>query len=407
MKEFLIDNKCSTSYNTLLEDINNSTYYCPVFKSIDLYQYFVNLTVALLSDRPLFLIDSDLNNEEINVLGVNNEVNKKYALDSHFYFKSIEDVIQNLLSSDSKITLFTSGTTGQPKEVIHTVRNLTRNVRKSDKYKSQIWAFAYNPTHMAGLQVFFQAIANENTLVNVFNKNREFVFKAIEKNEITHISATPTFYRLLLPIENSYVLVQRVTFGGEKSDTNLYDSMLKLFPNAKINNIYASTEAGSLFASRGDTFQIPVSIIDKIKVENDELMIHRSLLGESNSFEFTNDYYNTGDLIEWVDQTMGLFKFKSRKNELINVGGYKINPQEVEETILAISGVIQCIVYGKSNSVLGNVLCAEIKKVTSSELSETEVRKLLSNKLQDFKIPRRIKFVNEFTLTRTGKIKRV
>jgi len=92
---------------------------------------------------------------------------------------------------------------------------------------------------------------------------------------------------------------------------------------------------------------------------------------------------------------------------LINVGGYKINPQEVEETILAISGVIQCIVYGKPNSVLGNVLCAEIKKVTSSELSETEVRKLLSNKLQYFKIPRIIKFVSEFTLTRTGKIKRV
>ena len=117
---------------------------------------------------------------------------------------------------------------------------LTRSVRTGDKYKNQVWAYAYNPTHMAGLQVFFQAFENQNTLINVFNQSREYVYQQIKAMNITHMSATPTFYRLLLPFEDAYDSVIRVTLGGEKSDQHLYDSIKKIFPNAKINNVYAS-----------------------------------------------------------------------------------------------------------------------------------------------------------------------
>ena len=160
-----------------------------------------------------------------------------------------------LQQSSSEITIFTSGTTGQPKKVVHTVDTLTRSVRLGDKYKGQVWAYAYNPTHMAGLQVFFQAFENQNTLINVFNKQRADVYELIGKYQITHVSATPTFYRLLLPFEHAYESVIRVTLGGEKSEQHLYDSIMKIFPTAKINNVYASTEAGSLFAAKGDCFR--------------------------------------------------------------------------------------------------------------------------------------------------------
>ena len=134
---------------------------------------------------------------------------------------------------------------------------LTRSVRIGDKYQAQIWAYAYNPTHMAGLQVFFQAFENLNTLINVFNMQRREVSELIAKYKVTHVSATPNFYRLLRPYEKAYDSVIRVTLGGEKSDQNLYDTIVKIFPSAKINNVYASTEAGSLFAAKGDCFQIP------------------------------------------------------------------------------------------------------------------------------------------------------
>lgn len=84
-----------------------------------------------------------------------------------------------------------------------------------------------------------------------------------------------------------------------------------------------------------------------------------------------------------------------------------MNPGEVEAIINSIDGVRQSLVYGKTNSVLGNVLCAEVQLESDKVLTELDIRQWLKNKLQDFKIPRRIKFVDSFTLTRTGKLKRI
>ena len=402
---FLFDNGKKYGYEDLLRALNEGTTYYPYYKTSDVFSYFVNLIKALAASKPIVLLDSDINPLEIEGLD-DSKVNVAEPIVSAS-LKKIDEIVSAVQNSSSEITIFTSGTTGQPKKVVHSIATLTRAVRIGDRYRGQIWAYAYNPTHMAGLQVFFQAFENQNTLVNVFNQPRDYVYQQIRDKGITHISATPTFYRLLLPYEQAYESVIRVTLGGEKSDQHLYDSIMKIFPNAKINNVYASTEAGSLFAAKGDCFQIPEDIKDKFKVVDDELLIHKSLLGSSDSFKFTDDYYHSGDLIEWVDEAQGLFRFKSRKNELINVGGYKVNPGEVEVVILDIEGVRQAMVYGKANSILGNVLCADVVLEPGFELTELDIKKVLGSQLQDFKVPRRIKFVEEISLTRTGKMKRV
>ena len=402
---FLLDKGKTYSYDDLLGSLNDGTTYYPYYKTSDIYSFFVNLVKALASSKPLVLLDSDINTNEIDGLDVN-KVNMAESIPP-LSCAGMDEVLAMVQNSKSKITIFTSGTTGQPKEVVHSISTLTRSVRVGEKYRNQTWAYAYNPTHMAGLQVFFQAFENLNTLINVFNQPREYVYHQIQENAITHISATPTFYRLLRPYERAYENVVRVTLGGEKSDQHLYDSIKKIFPNARINNVYASTEAGTLFAAKGDCFQIPELARDKYKVVDGELLIHKSLLGSSSSFKFTEDFYHSGDLIEWVDETAGLFRFKSRKNELINVGGYKVNPNEVETAIMDIEGVKQAMVYGRANSILGNVLCAEVVLEPGSEMQELDIKKRLSSLLQDFKIPRKIKFVDEISLTRTGKKKRL
>jgi len=63
-------------------------------------------------------------------------------------------------------------------------------------------------------------------------------------------------------------------------------------------------------------------------------------------------------------------------------------------------------VFGKQNSVLGNILCCEVELYNSQKLTEKEIRDFLSTNLQDFKIPRIIKFVDEIRITKTGKVKR-
>lgn len=405
MSDFLNDNGLEYSYDDLLKYINHTEGYFQAYQTNSLFKYFSNLILGLVNNKPLILIDSDLKSNELK--DINEGIINKIEKISSIKIPDLDKLIDLILNSKSEISIFTSGTTGQPKKIVHSIQNLTRTIRKSNKYNDIVWAFAYNPTHMAGLQVFFQAIVNKNKLINVFNYQRRTIFEQIDKYNISHISATPTFYRLLLPVEKSFNSVQRITFGGEKSDNNLYDSIKKIFPNAKINNIYASTEAASLFAAKGEYFQIPIENKDNFKVIENELLIHHSLLGKSESLIIENGFYHSGDLIEWIDENKGLFKFKSRKNELINVGGYKVNPEEIENELLSIRGVQNALVYGKPNSVLGNVLCADIKLEIKNSISEIEIKKYLSDKIQDFKIPRRIKFIDEFDLTRTGKIKRL
>lgn len=405
MAVFLHNGDKQYSYDMLVESINQHPDYYPLFKTKDIFAYFENLIKAIVTNSPLVLLDSDLNPSE--VAGVDESMVNVATPLAPYYFENLDAIVEALHDSTSDITIFTSGTTGQPRKVIHSIGSLTRSVRLGDKYRDQVWAFAYNPTHMAGLQVFFQAFENQNTLVNVFNMQRSAVYAKIAEYQITHISATPTFYRLLLPFEQEYPSVQRVTLGGEKSDNHLYENIKKIFPQAKINNVYASTEAGSLFAAKGDCFQIPEKIRDKFAVVEDELLIHKSLLGKSDSFSFDGDYYHSGDLIEWVNREEGIFKFKSRKNELINVGGYKVNPGEVEDVLNAMEGIKQSLVYGKANSILGNVLIAEVQLEEGAALTDLDIRKTLKDQLQDFKIPRKIKFVEAFSLTRTGKLRRL
>jgi len=406
MTTFLVSDGIEYTYKDLLDKVNSSENYCPIFKTNNLFDFFVNIIVALSSNKDIWLLDSDINDFELGEMDFH-KINSLEQTVKPFYV-SIDQLNNSILNSKSKLYLFTSGTTGQPKKISHYIENLLRSVKIYLDITPKVWAFAYNPSHMAGIQVFFQTLLNKNTIVNVFNLNRDKVLKLINEFNVTNISATPTFYRLLLPYERSYESVKMITFGGEKSDDNLYNKILTIFPNAQIRNIYASTEAGALLSTKNDAFFIPKDKSNLIKIVDNELLIHKLLIGESVSLKLVDDYYHSGDLVEWVEESnKELFRFKARKNESINIGGYKVNPSEIESILCEIEGVQNSIVYGKSNSVLGYILCAEVIVADKEKVSELIIKNHLKEKLQNYKIPRIIKFVDNFSMTRTGKIKRI
>ena len=158
-----------------------------------------------------------------------------------------------------------------------------------------------------------------------------------------------------------------------------------------------------MFASQNDIFSVRAEYEHLIHIENNELLIHSSLMGSTETN--IDEWYNTGDVIEIFSQKPLKFRFVNRKSEMINVGGYKVNPLEVEEAILALTGIKNVRVYSKSNSVLGNIICCEV--VTNrSQTTESYIRTFLQSKIQEFKIPRIIRFVDELSTTRTGKLKR-
>ncbi|MEG0553683.1 MAG: AMP-binding protein, partial [Carnobacterium sp.] len=261
-KVFLVHNEITYTYEKLLADLNNkaSRFSYVYVKDNHPYEVFLAIIHSLLLDYPIEVLDGDFSEAEVVELGINvNEVTvaTKVKQDLHFY--NLDEVIRRIQAIDKwHLTLYTSGTTGRPKKVSHAFHTLTRTVKIHRKFDNDVWAFAYNPTHMAGLQVFFQAFLNQNTLIYIFGESMKRASELIEAYEVTNISATATFYRNVLPYMqgNMYLKVNRVTFGGEKIDLFLEDKLKGVFPNAKMINIYASTEAGSLFAAQSDTFEI-------------------------------------------------------------------------------------------------------------------------------------------------------
>lgn len=393
------------SYETLIEEIKHLDSYSPYCYTKSYYLIFRNIIHSLLLGKELVLLDSDFSESEIKALLGDTNIDKFESVPelTELELGNIYDKIKEG-SATWKITLFTSGTTGLPKKISHTFFSLTRFLRQKN-HARDVWGFAYNPTHIAGLQVFFQAFCNGNPIIRLFGLDKKTVFSLIDTYHITHISATPTFYRLLLPYSGQKAAVRRITCGGEKFDSHTASQLLTVFPNAKLTNVYASTEAGTLFASDGEVFVVKQEALPLVRIENGSLYLHKSLMGESDTIKLQGDWYDTGDLVEVISDNPLKLRFLSRQNEMINVGGYKVNPTEVEQTIRDIEGVQDAYVFAKSNRLMGNVICCEVV-LSDKSLTEQKIREHLKGCLQEYKIPRIVKFVDVLNTTRTGKIAR-
>ncbi len=403
---FFLDYEKSVSYKTLLADLNSAKSFSLYLKTDSIYDCFLQILIATLSEKEIVLLDSDFTESEIESLTnlQNGEYSEMKIARSYDDLKSVDELVLRLDNiKNAKITFFTSGTTGRPKKVSHTLQSITRFTKRKSQHSLDIWGFAYNPTHIAGVQVFFQALLNKNKIVRLFGLSIDKIFGVIEKEKITHISATPTFYRMLIWQNVSFDFVKRITSGGEKFDKKTSTLLAKIFPNAKITNVYASTEVGTLFASQDDVFVVRDEVKNLVKIVDNELLLHESLLGQTADLSLMGQWYKSGDLVEVVAENPLSIKFVARQGEMINVGGYKVNPSEVEDAILSLTSVSQVRVFGKKNSVLGNVICAE---VVAKSLDEKSIRDYLKTRLQEFKIPRIIKFVEDIKLTRTGKTSR-
>ena len=172
MKLFFKDkfNESLISWDYLIEDINDTLSYNPYCKSADFYIVFKQIILSLLLDKEIILLDSDFTDSElINLVGRSNFNSFKEPInkDKFLLLNNYDDLIKRLrsLPKNWKITLFTSGTTGIPKKISHDFKKITRFVKVSSQNNKNIWGYAYNPTHMAGVQVFFQAILNGNSII--------------------------------------------------------------------------------------------------------------------------------------------------------------------------------------------------------------------------------------------------
>lgn len=407
MTEFWVDSKrdVSLGYDDLLDELSERNERRPVVYDDDPAEVFIETLLAMLDGSDLTLLDGEFSSETLQSLGHNEAAVRRTCPAPDVHISDPDDLVRAIedVPEQWTLSLYTSGTTGTPTRVDQTFDTLTRAVRTDERFGDHVWAFAYNPTHIAGLQVFFQAISNGNPMINVFEQSTHQIGELLDRYDVTHISATPTFYRLRLQgLPGTYESVVRLTSGGEKFEPSVREALADSFPNAEFRNVYATTETGSLLESAGETFRIPESLRDRVEItDENELVVHRSLLGDV-SEQVDGDWFHTGDIVEFVDDEH--FRFVGRESDFVNVGGYRVNPHEVEARINELHSVEAAVVTARESSVTGNVLTADVQPADDfdPEVVEEHVKDAVAD-LDRWKQPRIIDIVDEIARSRTGK----
>jgi acyl-CoA synthetase (AMP-forming)/AMP-acid ligase II len=273
----------------------------------------------------------------------------------------------------------TTGTTGTPKAARHDWRVLSQTVAGVRPTLDQRWLLAYGPQQFAGVQVLLHALAARATLVAPFPRLPKDCVQAMVDEKVTCLSATPTFWRFLLAEARSRQVewpeLTQITLGGEAVPPDLLDDLRRLFPEANVSQVYASTEFGSITSVRDGRPGIPVAALhgeanpgSNVRVLDGQLWVRASagMLGYAGDDAAAPDpdraeiWRPTGDLVEVVGDRV---VFRGRDSEVINVGGVKVHPLPIEERILALPDVEAARVYGRPNKLTGAIVAVDLVPV--------------------------------------------
>lgn len=321
-------------------------------------------------------------------------------------------------SGKSTVTILTSGTTGRPKAARHSWSSLARPVRRTDS-KPPRWLLTYRPQLYAGLQVILQCWANGGTLV-VPDRTDEpaDIARLMLDARVEFASATPSYWRRLLLFAPHDILSQvplaQITLGGEPVDQQVLDGLARCFPLARIIHIYATTELGRCFSVTDGQAGFPTRFLERtspdgiaLHIDEGELLVrstnamqgYDALASEGQS---TDDWFRTGDLVEI---TRDRVCFVGRKSDMINVGGNKVHPLEVERVVRQVPGVSEVRVFGKNSSIAGQLVVCEVVLDAAADRQQVEqaVAERCAAELNAYQRPRMVKVVNRIELAPSGK----
>ncbi len=300
------------------------------------------------------------------------------------------------------LVLFTSGTSGKPKGAVHDLEKLLKKFHNKRKAMSTINFLLFD--HWGGLNTMFHTLSNGGIVLSLRDRKPSTICELIEKHQIELLPASPTFLNLLLISEEykkfDLSSLKLITYGSEPMPLSTLDRLRNTFPHVGLQQTYGLIELGVLRSKSKDDNSLWVKIGGEgyeTRVVNNllEIKADSAMLGYLNATSpFTDDgWFMTGDEVE-VDGEY--IKILGRKSEIINVGGEKVYPTEVENVIHGIKNIAEVRIYGEKNSIMGNIICAQIRLIEPEVKSEfiTRLKIYCRSKLEPFKIPVRI-FIDE------------
>lgn len=323
--------------------------------------------------------------------------------------------------------LFTSGTTGVPKMVIHTLATLTGAIKPSGRLAGRIvWSTFYDVRRYGGLQILLRALLGGGSLLLSAPGEAAASFLARARARgVTHMTGTPSHWRrALMTPEARTISPEYARLSGEIADQAIIDHLQATFPHASVAHAFASTEAGVGFEVTDGRAGFPASFLApddselKLEVKEDTLRIRspRTALGYLGNVPEplldADGFVDTGDVVERRDER---YYFVGRRGGIINVGGLKIHPEEVEAVINRHPRVRMSLVSSRKNPITGAVVAADVVltdpadaalDVATLESTKAEIRAACRSVLAAHKVPALIRIVPLLPVSASGKLGR-
>lgn len=356
------------------------------------------------------------NKDEINSKLKEGQVDFIYQDDTLIPLHNTETkhiIIKNLQNT-SGLILFSSGSTGKPKAIVHNLSIFAESFLSKKPKQTNILLFLMFD-HIGGLNTLFNTLSLGACGVAISNrKNIYELASCIQHYKISLLPASPSLLNLLLlsGVEKIYNLnsLKMITYGTERMPDSLLKNLKLTFPKVRFHQTFGTSEVGITQTTSKDN-AIKLEGI-QYKIINNELYLKsktQSLgyLNADNSVFDDEGYFATGDLVEVVESNREEYiKILGRTKELINVGGEKLLPQEVEGVILQMPYIKDCLVYGESNTITGQSVSIKVVldstilgKIPSKMELKRQIRIFCKDKLAPFKIPSKVEIVESLQMS--------
>jgi long-chain acyl-CoA synthetase len=296
------------------------------------------------------------------------------------------------------MVLFTSGYEGQPKGAVHDLSRLSMKYRARRHRLRTLMFLLFD--HIGGIDTLFQALSNACAVVVPHDRTPEAVTVAIERHRVEVLPASPSFLTMLLLSDahhrHDLSSLRYVTYGAEAMPQATLDRLASAFPGVTILQKYGLTELGTLRSRSEGNRSLWVKVGGEgfqTRVVNGLLQIkaESSMLGYLNApSPITPDgWFMTGDAVE---ERGDYLRILGRASDLINVGGRKVYPPEIESVIQEVDNIAEAAVRGEPHPFTGQIVIARVSLHTPEEPASVQrrVRAHCRERLQPYQVPVRI-----------------
>jgi len=322
-------------------------------------------------------------------------------------FRSItpqHNLIQALqIAQEPGLIVFSSGSTGDNKAALHSFDRLLEKYKKP-RHRQRILVFLLLD-HLGGINTLFHTLANGGAVITPMQRTPEEICRAIERYQAQVLPTSPTFLNLLL-LSAAYQRfdlssLELITYGTEVMPESTLRRVRDAFPNVRLLQTYGLTELGVMRSKSRASDSLWVKVGGEgfeTKVVNGTLFIRAqsAMLGYLNApSPFDADgWMNTGDKVEvdgeWI-------RILGRESEIINVGGRKVYPAEVEGVLQLMDGVEDVVVSAEPHPITGQIVAAKVKISTGESISDfrKRMREFCRDKLSTYMIPQKVVLVDK------------